>query len=52
MVVTNIAVRVLYFHTLILVGFRTVKFWDLETFQLVSSTDSESSAVRFVFNYK
>ena len=25
---------------------RTVKFWDLETFQLVSSSDGESSAVR------
>lgn len=26
--------------------FRTVKFWDLETFQLVSSTDPETGGVR------
>ena len=30
--------------------FRTVKFWDLETFQLVSSTDPETGGVRWV-NY-
>ena len=28
--------------------FRTVKFWDLETFQLVSSTDPETGGVRWV----
>jgi len=28
--------------------FRTVKFWDLETFQLVSSTDAETSGIRLV----
>ena len=26
--------------------FRTVKFWDLETFQLVSTTDAETSGIR------
>lgn len=29
-----------------LISCRTVKFWDLETFQLVSSTDGDSSPVR------
>ena len=26
--------------------YRTVKFWDLETFDLVSSSDAEQSSVR------
>lgn len=27
---------------------RTVKFWDLETFQLVCSTDNDATPVRYV----